>query len=303
MEPTLNMTKIGLWIAAAAAAVLALMSVMHRRGSVKTRSERQHVSSDFSALLRIRDGGGAAAAIARRVIEMERDPVGCNLGGSLRSLEPSDLRVLLTALTSLDIGIEPVTPVPGTRFDATSMADDQNFGDADCLVVADATNDKCGYRRGAQCLMQAEVDTCTVDWWCLVFDAPSDPVALAINANPERYTRMDGKYAWRWSATQGFPAVVNLRKEFGEQDIAEWSARFRERLAKWYPANDSRIPRVIEAKEGERYDASVMRAVDGAHEAHARVTAVESRDGIPQFGLGCAGSPPLLYAVVRVVED
>lgn len=303
MEPALNMTKAGLLIAAAAAAVLVLVSMMRRRGSVQGRGEHLHGSRDFSALLKVRDAGGAAAGVARRVIEIERDPMNCNLGISLRSLEPSELRVLLTALTSLDIGIEAFTPVPGTRFDATSMADDQDIGDADCLVVAAAANDACGYRRGAQCLIQARVDACTVDWWCLVLDAPSDPVALAVKANPEKYTRMDGKYARRWSATQGFPAVMNLRKEFGEQDIAEWSARFRERLAKWYPTNDSRIPRVIEAKEGERYDASVMRAVDGAYEAHARVTAVESRDGIPQLGLGCVGSPPLLYAVVRVVED
>lgn len=298
----MSVTEVGLLITTAVA-VLAFVLVMRRSRPARFRSERLHGSDDFSALLKIRDGGGDAAAVARRIIEMERNPESCDMGSSLRSLPAPDQRVLLAALASFDIGIEAFTPVPGTRFDMESMIDNQNIGGADCLVVAAARDDECGYRRSGQYLIQARVDACTADWWCLVLGDPNDPVALAVKVDPEKYTRMDSRYAKRWSATQGFPAVMNLRKEFGEQDIAEWSARFRERLAKWYPTNDSRIPRVIEAKEGDRYDASVMRAVDGVHEAHARVTAMESRDGIPQLGLGCAGSPPLLYAVVRVVEE
>lgn len=288
--------------AAAGAIVLALVLLGRRNSSVTAHGREIRVSADFSALQRVRDQGGAAADIARRIINSESSPWDFSLEPAVGRLSASDKRTLLSALAPIDVGVEVISPRPGAAFVREQMSSDRVVADGSAWVVAVAPSAaKVGFLLRGRTVVPAEVDACTADWWCLALADPACPVASAVRADPDQYVGLDAEYAACWSVVQGFSAFADLRAEFDESTLTSWSARLRERLSVWYPASSGRLP-VTFGSTGDRYDASVMKPTDAAPEADARVVAVEERDGLPQLGLGCVGAPPLLYAVVRVEE-
>jgi len=288
--------------AAAGAAVLALVLLARRNSSVTASAREIRVSADFSALQRVRDQGGAAADIARRIIDSELSPWDFSLEPAVGRLSASDKRTLLSALAPLDVGVEVIAPTPGAAFVPEQMGSARVVADGSAWVVAAAPpGAKVGFLLRGRTVVPAEVDACTADWWCLALAEPACPVASAVRGDPDQYVGLDAEYAACWSVVQGFSAFADLRAEFDEYTLTSWSARLRERLLLWYPASSGRVP-VTFGSAGDRYDASVMKPADAAPEADARVVAVEERDGLPQLGLGCVGAPPLLYAVVRVEE-
>lgn len=288
--------------AAAGAAVLALVLHARRNSSVEVHGRDIRVSEDFSALQRVRDRGGHAAEIAGRVIDSESSPWDFSLEQAVRRLSTSDKRTLLSALAPLDVGVEVIRPGPGEAFVAGQMSSARVVADGSAWVVAAAPPEsKVGFRLRGRTEVPAEVEACTADWWCLALADAGCPVAAAVRGDPERYVGLEAEYAACWSVVQGFSGFADPRADFDENTLASWSERLRERLSRWYSASSGRLP-VNFGAVGDRYDASVMRPVDAAPEADARVVAVEGRDGLPQLGLGCVGAPPLLYAVVRVEE-
>ena len=288
--------------AAAAAAVLALVLLARRNSSVRANGHEIKVSEDFLALSRVRDEGGPAADIARRLIDSESSPWDFTFVASVQGLSTSDKRALLAALAPLDVGVEVISPTPGKAFVSEQMTSGRVVEDGSVWVVAATPPaDNVGYNLRGRTEVLAAVDTCTADWWCLALADSACPVASAVRADPDQFVGLDAEYAACWSVVQGFSAFADLRAVFDETTLASWSSRLRERLCQWYPASSGRLP-VTFGVPGDRYDASVMKPVDAAPEADARVVAVEERDGLPQLGLGCVGAPPLLYAVVRVEE-
>lgn len=288
--------------AAAGAAVLALVLLARRNSSVVAHGREIRVSTDFSALQRVRDQGGAAADIARRIIGSEPSPWDFGLEPAVGRLSASDKRTLLSALAPIDVGVEVILPKPGAAFVPEQMRSALIVSDGSVWVVAAAPPAaKVGFLLRGKTEVPAEVDACTADWWSLALADPACPVASAVRADPEQYVGLDAEYASCWSVVQGFSAFADLRAEFDESTLATWSARLRERLSRWYPASSGRLP-VTFGSAGDRYDASVMKPTDAAPEADARVVAVEERDRLAQLGFGCVGAPPLLYAVVRVEE-
>ncbi|MFB8831994.1 hypothetical protein ACE0DR_28020 [Azotobacter sp. CWF10] len=295
-------TMVELVAAAATAAFLALVLLARRNATVKLQGRELRVSEDFSALQKVRDQGGPAAGIAHHIIESELSPWSFDLEYSLLSLPIPEQRTLLVALAPLDVSIELITPAPGDPFDLALMCSSR-FMDDGChwVVSAPTGEDRLGFRLRGKLLAQAEVDACTADWWCLALADTDCPVASAVKADPDQYIGLDSEYVACWSVMQGFSAFADLRNEFDEATLAIWAAQFRERLSNWYPAASGRIP-VVFGGVNDRFDPSVMKAVDGAHDADARVVELEERDGLPQVGLGCVGAPPLLYALVRIEE-
>lgn len=287
---------------AAAAAVLALVLLARRNTSVTVHGREFRVSTDFSALQRVRDQGGAAADVTRYILDSERSPWDFRLEPAVGRLSASDKRTLLSALAAINAGVEVISPAPGAAFVPEQMNSARVVKDGSAWTVAAAPPAaKVGFLLHGRTVVPAEVDACTADWWCLALADPACPVASAVRADPDQYVGLDAEYASCWSVVQGFSAFTDLRAEFNESTLNSWSERLRERLSLWYPASSGRLP-VTFGSAGDRYDASVMKPTDAAPEADARVVAVEERDGLPQLGLGCVGAPPLLYAVVRVEE-
>jgi hypothetical protein len=288
--------------AAAGAAVLALVLLARRNATITACGRELPVSKDFSAMQRVRDQGGPASEIARSIIDSELSPWNFVLESAVRQLTASDKRTLLSALEPLGVEVEVISPSPGERFDPEQMSSGRVVGDGSHWVVAASPKaEDIGFRLRGRMEVRAEVDACTADWWCLALADVACPIAAIVKEDPDKYVGFEADYAPFWSVVQGFSAFADLRTEFDEEILFDWSARLRERLSKWYSPSSGRLP-VTFGTAGERYDPSVMKSVDTVPEADARVVAVEERAGRPQVGLGCIGAPPLLYALVRVEE-
>lgn len=287
---------------AAAAAVLALVLLARRNPSVLAAGRSVEVSADFQALQRVRDQGGPATMIARDIIDAEASPWDFALDTALEKRSASDRRILLAALAGLGVGVEVICPSRGALFVREQMSGVHFVEDGSCWVVAALpSEERRGYLLRGQTVVHAEVDACTVDWWCLALKDEDCPIAAAVREHPEQYIGVESEYAVCWSVRQGFSVFADLRARFDEVTLSSWTRRLAAHLSEWYEGSSGRRPDVI-GTVGDRYDASVMRSVNGAPEGDARVIAVEERDGIPQHGYGCSGAPPLLYAVVRVME-
>jgi hypothetical protein len=293
---------VALIAAGVAAAVLALTLIARRSGAVAKHGRAHRVSDDFAALQRIRDEAGAAAGVADRLIRAELSPGAFRLEAGLEPLTSADRRALLAALAPLGVGVERIVPAPGAEFVAEQMSSARVMTEGTVWVVENTPPDThAGYRRGARTLLPAHVEVCTADWWCVALAEPTCPIATALRADPERYTGNEPAYAYCWSSTRGFSALTDLRDVFDEPTLHRWAEQLRERLEQFYPPSSGHVPQ-LRGAAGERYDGSVMRTVEAAPVADARVAEVVTRDELPQRGLGCPGAPPLLYALVRVEE-
>lgn len=288
---------------AVAALVSALVLLARRKSSVKAHETEFGVSKDFKALQRVRDDGGDAAKLASQIIEQERSPGDFSLEQGLKRLaNDAEKRMLFSALKSLDIGVEVISPKGGDRFEDMQMCSDLVVADGSKWLVAESVSaEKIGFKQHNKVLVKADVEACTADWWCVALADEGCPVAQQVREAPEQYVGVEARYASCWTIDQGFSAFADLRSELDEETLVSWRDALKARLREHYPADNTRIPEDIGA-EGARYDASVMQAVGEPPQADAKVATIEERDGYPQVGFGCKNAPPLLYAIVRVEE-
>jgi hypothetical protein len=300
----MDIVDINLIVAAVVAVVIALVLLARRSSPVKAHRTEFHVSKDFAALQIIRDQGGDAADLASKLIKQEQKPWGFRLESAVEQLiNNTDKRLLLSALECLDINVKKISPKRGDVFVKEEMSGELVVENGSTWIVAEQVpKEKIGFRRYDKVMVKADVDACTADWFCLTMVDDECPVAETVMSDTERYVGLEARYAPSWTINQGFSTFADLRSKFDEGTLVKWKSELRGRLLQWYTVDSERIPENI-GEEGDRYDASVMRSVDEAPEADARVVAVEERDGHHQVGFGCKNAPPLLYAIVRVEEE
>ncbi|MHB1955900.1 MAG: hypothetical protein ACYCOU_19390 [Sulfobacillus sp.] len=291
----LTTTLVGI---AAAAAVVAAVTLVRCNRSVQIQQHILRPSLDFQALASIGSGRGEAASLATRIQASISEPRSWTLRTGLTSLSIQEKRLLLAALADGAVfGVTRIMPASGDRFDAKAMVPASAISAEDQWVIADAVPpEQAGFYVHGEIALRAEVNVCTADWWVL-----TSPDCLMTRHIAERVDELipGGKsFATLWRAPWGLRHPEDLRESLDEQTLDAWRRRMVDELNAYYEDCPARRLNIT-GNPGEVFESSTMESDGAGLPGDAQVLEIVQRDGIEQHGLSCLGGSPLLLAVVR----